>query len=274
MFSCKSILRLMGVAVVLTAVLSSCSTPKDITYFQDVSDGSRHEVMMPKELVAEPGDKLTITVHSKDPQLAQLFNLPIASNRVGQYTSAGTTSTGSGNVASYTIDSSGDIDFPVLGTLHIRGMKRQEIAEYIKKELIQRNLVKDPTVIVEFIGRGVNVLGEVGRPGRVDMDRDKFTIIDAITGAGDLTIQGRRDNVIVLRNEDGRVVAHQVDLTNANSVLNSPVYYLQQEDVVYVEPTDVKKRTTTANGNSVFTPAFWISIVSFATTLLLLVKNW
>lgn len=269
----KSVLKSLAIAAFMMVGMSSCHTPKNITYFQDVQDGSRHEVVAPRELVAQPGDHLSITVHSKDPQLAQLFNLPVASTRIGQI-SSGSNYSGSGQVASYTIDSYGDIDFPVLGTLHIGGMKRQEIAEYIKKELIQRNLMKDPTIIVEFLGRGVNVLGEVAKPGRVNIDRDKFTILDAIAGAGDLTIQGQRENVIVMRNEDGRMVSHKVDLTNAQSLVNSPVYYLQQEDIVYVEPTAVRKRATTANGNAVFTPSFWISIASFATTLLLLIKNW
>lgn len=273
MFFRNSFLKSIGLAATLMFGLSACHTPKDITYFQDLDDGARREVSAAKELVAMPDDRLTITVHSKDPQLAMLFNLPISSTRIGQTTS-GTTSSSSGQVAMYTVDAYGDIEFPVLGTLHIGGMKRTEIADYVKKELLQRNLVKDPTVIVDFYSRSVNVLGEVANPGRVNIDRDRFTLLDAIAEAGDLTIQGKRSNVIVLRMEDGRQVTHVVDLTDARATLSSPVYYLQQNDVIYVEPTDVRKRQTTANGNSVFTPAFWISIASFATTVLLLVKNW
>lgn len=269
----KYLFKSLGLACVLMLGLSSCRTPKDITYFQDLDDGVRREVTAAKELVVMPDDRLSITVHSKDPQLAMLFNLPIASSRIGQSTSTSSYNS-SGQVAMYTVDSYGDIEFPVLGTMHIGGMKRTEVADYVKRELLQRNLVKDPTVIVDFYGRTVNVLGEVSNPGRVTIDRDRFTILDAIAAAGDLTIQGKRSNVIVLRMEDGRQVAHTVDLTDARATLNSPVYYLQQNDVIYVEPTDVRKRQTTANGNSVFTPSFWISIASFATTVLLLVKNW
>lgn len=269
----KSFLVSMGLAAAMMLGLSACHTPKDITYFQDLEDGARREVSAPKELVVTPGDQLSITVHSKDPQLAMLFNLPIASSRIGQTSTSGATST-SGQVSMYTVDAYGDIEFPVLGTLHIGGMKRTEVADYVKRELLQRNLVKDPTVIVDFYNRSVSVLGEVSKPGRVNIDRDRFTIIDAIAGAGDLTIQGKRANVVVLRQEDGRQVAHTVDLTDARATLSSPVYYLQQNDIIYVEPTDVRKRQTTANGNSVFTPSFWISIASFATTVLLLIKNW
>ncbi|MDE6360367.1 MAG: polysaccharide biosynthesis/export family protein [Muribaculaceae bacterium] len=270
MLSCKSFFKSIGVVGAMLLGLTSCHTPKDITYFQDLSDGARREVSAPKELVVTPDDRLSITVHSKDPQLAMLFNLPISSTRIG----SNSTSNSSGQVAVYAVDAYGDIEFPVLGTLHIGGMKRTEVAEYVKRELLQRNLVKDPTVVVDFLNRSVNVLGEVAHPGKVSIDRDRFTILDAIAGAGDLTIQGKRANVIVLRMEDGRQVAHTVDLTDATATLNSPVYYLQQNDVIYVEPTDVRKRQTTANGNSVFTPSFWISIASFATTVLLLIKNW
>lgn len=249
--------------------LSSCHTPKDITYFQDVTDGSRCDIAPEKELVVEPGDQLSIIVHSKDPQLANLFNLPISANRLGQIGESY-----SNLVSLYTVDSYGDIEFPVLGTLHIGGMKRTEVAEYVKKELLQRNLVKDPTVIVDLYNRWVNVLGEVTSPGRVNITSDKFTILDALAGAKDVKIDGKRTNVVVLRKENGREVAHTVDLTDTRSLLSSPVYYLQQNDIIYVEPNDVRKRQTTANGNAVFTPSFWISIASFATTLLLLIKNW
>lgn len=256
-------------------ILTGCHTPKDITYFQDVTEGSRVDVTPVKELVVAPGDKISIVVHSKDPQLAALFNMPISSTRVGDMNQGSSNlSSGSNQVSLYTVDSYGDIEFPVLGTLHIAGMKRPELAEFIKKELIQHNLIKDPTVIVEFGDRNVKVLGEVKTPGLVYMDRDRFTLLDAISRAGDLTIQGKRTNILVLRMEEGRQVVHTVDLTDARSLLSSPVYYLQQDDIIYVEPTDVQKRTTTANGNAVFTPAFWISIASFATTLLLLIKNW
>lgn len=271
--------KALGIILIAMASLSSCRTPKDITYFQDITNGQRLEVTPSSELLVKPGDRLSIVVHSKDPQLAVLFNLPVASRRIGDIQTAtistpGSSSSNSNESSSYTVDSYGDIDFPVLGTLHIEGMRRTQVAEYIKKELIQRNLVKDPTVIVEFLNRTVSVLGEVSNPGKVAIGRDQFTLLDAIAAAGDLTIQGKRNNVIVLRMEDGRQVAHTVDLTNAQATFSSPVYYLQQDDVIYVEPNDLRKRTTTANGSAFQTPSFWISIASFVTTVILLIRNW
>lgn len=117
----------------------------------------------------------------------------------------------------------------------------------------------------------MSVLGEVSRPGRITFDRDRFTLLDAIAGAGDLTIQGKRTDVLVLRNENGKQTAHRVDLTDSQSLLNSPVYYLQQDDVVVVSPNDVRKRQTTANGSTPLTPGFWISIASLLTTVAVLI---
>lgn len=273
----KRLFNAMVLTVMALLGLTSCHTPKDITYFQDITDGARNQVAPASELVVKPGDRLSIVVHSRDPQLASLFNLPISSARIGQTATAvngAVTTTNSGETSCYTVDTYGDIEFPVLGTLHIGGMRRTEVSDYIKKELIQRNLVKDPTVVVEFLNRTVSVLGEVKKPGKIAIDRDRFTLLDAIAGAGDLDIQGKRTNVVVLRMEEGRQVAHTVDLTNAQATLSSPVFYLQQDDIVYVEPTNVRKRQTTANGNSLLTPSFWISIASFATSVLLLIKNW
>lgn len=272
MLTNKTTLKWGAIALMLLG-LSSCRTPKDITYFQDIQNGTRIETAPVKEMTVQPDDRLAIMVHSKDPQLASLFNLQTSQQRAvgSQIVNNGN---GANQMPTYTVDTYGDIEFPVLGTLHIGGMTRPQVAEYIKKEIMQRNLVKDPTVIVDFYNRTVNVLGEVKAPGKIDINRDRFTVLDAIAEAGDLTIDGRRTNVIVLRQEDGRQVAHTIDLTNAQATAASPVYYLQQNDVIYVEPNDVRKRQTTSNGSTVFTPAFWISILSFATTVVLLVKNW
>ena len=126
-------------------------------------------------------------------------------------------------------------------------------------------------MVVDFLNHGVSVLGEVNRPGRVNFDRDRFTLLDALAGAGDLTIQGKRTDVLVLRQENGKQMAHRVDLTDSRSVMESPVFYLQQDDVIVVSPNDVRKRQTTANGSTPLTPGFWISIASLLTTVAVLI---
>lgn len=265
-------LKALLAALMLGMAATSCRAPKDVTYFNDFQAGDQKELSSVKDITVRPDDRLSILVVSKDAQLMSLFNLPVVSQRVGQPGITSSMARSSNDVASYVVDRYGDIQFPVLGTIHIGGMRRAEVADYIATELKSRNLVKDPVVVVDFLNHGVTVLGEVNRPGRVTFDRDRFTLLDAIAGAGDLTIQGQRRDVLVTRmDENGRQTAYRVDLTDAEQTMQSPVFYLQQDDVVYVAPNDVRKRQTTANGNAPLTPSFWISIASLATTVAVLI---
>lgn len=260
-------------AAALSLALGSCRAPRDVTYFSGLDGGARTELSAAADITVRPDDRLSIVVASKDPQLASLFNLPMVAQRVGQPgVESAAAGRSSNEVASYVVDPYGDIRFPVLGTLHIGGMRRAEVADYIRGELTGRNLVKDPVVVVDFLNHGVSVLGEVNRPGRVTFDRDRFTLLDALAGAGDLTIQGRRTDVLVLRHEeDGRRTSYRVDLTDGEGTMRSPAYWLRQDDVVYVSPNDVRKRQTTANGSTPLTPSFWISIASLLTTVAVLI---
>lgn len=253
-------------ALSMMLFLGSCRTPKNVTYFQNLQNGEQIDLASARDIALLPGDRVSIVVVAKDPQLAIMFNLPDVSPRIN-----GMTTTNKNEVNTYVLDNYGDIQFPVIGTLHLAGMRRAEAAEFIQKQLVDRQLLKDPVVIVDFLDCGVTVLGEVTKPSRVSLTRDRFTLLDALAAAGDLTIQGRRTDVLVLRKEEGREIAYRVDLTNAQQTLQSPVYYMQQDDVIYVSPNDIRKRQTTANGSSPFTPSFWISIASLLTTLAVII---
>ena len=159
----------------------------------------------------------------------------------------------------------------MLGKVTVAGKNREQIAALIKSELIKRNLVNDPVVTVEFGNLYVSVLGEVARPGRFPITRDKVTILDAISQAGDLTIYGKRENVCLMREENGHQNIYRVDLTNGGALLASPAYYLQQKDVIYVEPNDTRARQSTVNGNNVRSTSFWISLASLATSVAVLI---
>ena len=169
-------------------------------------------------------------------------------------------------MASYTVDENGCIDVPVLGQMEIKGKTRSGVAAYIKKELIDRQMLKDPVVTVDFLDLFFSVMGEVNAPGRFLMDHDKTTLIDALSRAGDLTINGRRDNVLVMREENGKQLAYRIDLTNLQSIYNSPVYYLKQGDMIYVEPNENQARESTGTGNALTQPTLWISLASLLTT--------
>ena len=250
--------------------LGACSTPKTITYFQDLRPGeSELALTEATEIRLQPKDKLSIIVNSQDPRLTNLFNLPIVSQQIGMDASSGS----SRGISGYTLDSEGNIDFPVLGSIHIAGMTREEVATFIKQELQSHDLIKDPVVTVEYMNLNISVLGEVNNPGRYDIDKDQFTLLDALSQAGDLTIHGKREKVLVLRNENGKQRVYGVNLCSAEHIYTSPAYYLKQNDVIYVEPNDTKTRQSTVNGNTVRSTSFWISLASLITSIAVLIAK-
>ena len=251
-----------NIFVVLLAALMlyGCATPKNVRYFQDIEPGKQEEILKVSEIRIQSGDKLSIVVNSRDPLLADLFNLPVVSHRVGS--SQASSQSSSQQVSCYTVDSKGEIDFPVLGKISVKDKNREEISNMIKQSLIARNLVNDPVVTVEFANLCVNVIGEVNKPGRYGIDKDKVTLLDAISMAGDLTIFGNREKVIVMREENGKQTPYLVNLTSAYDLYASPVYYLKQNDVVYVDPNDTRVRQATVNGNNSRSTSFWLSLSS------------
>ena len=258
-----------GLLFVLVMVLAGCGNTKEVAYFQDVRDGLDLAETVSKELVLREGDKLTIVVNSSDARLANLFNLPVMSQRVG-YAGSGNSSY---QMSLYTVDKEGMIEFPIIGKIKVVGLNRTQVAEKVKNEIIKSEQLKDPVVTVEFANMFVTLLGEVNKQGRYEIVNDRLTVIDAIGMAGDLTIQGKRTNVSVIRSENGVRHVYILDLTNAENVVKSPAFYLQQDDIVYVEPNDVRKRQTTVNGNNVLSTSFWISVASLLTSIAVLIKN-
>ena len=227
----------------ILAFFSSCSTPKDIAYFQDFNTGKSIVVQNPVEIKFKADDEITISVSTQDAELDMRYSL-------GQ------------GVSKHTIDSEGCIRFPKLGKIHVAGLNRQELQETIREALIEKEFVTDPIVTVDYSNLYVIVLGDVGK-GRVQIDRDKFTILDALGMLGDLNITGQRTNVKVIRENYGKKTAYEVNLCSAEDLYASPVYYLQQNDVVYVEMNKKEKRNSTVMGNSTVQPAFWMSLASF-----------
>lgn len=265
----KKLMQRIFQLFVAVVFLSGCAAPK-IAYFQDVYAGSAEQIATGTDIRVQPEDKISIVVNSRDPLLANLFNLPYISRTIGATTGQNNTFYDRG-ISGYTVNKAGEIEFPVLGKIHIAGMTREEIAGKIKDELISQNLVKDPVVTVEFMNLTVSVLGEVTRPGRFNIDKDRMTLLDAIGMAGDLTVYGRRNRVMVQREEDGKQKIYMVDLTSARSLYRSPAYYLKQNDLVYVEPNNVRARQSTVNGNTVRSSSFWVSIASLLTSVLVLI---
>ena len=249
-------LYLNVVMATIVAVLNSCSTPKDIAYFQDFNMGHSILVQNPVEIKFKADDEISIMVSTTKEELDRQFML-------------GSSSSADNEGSRYTIDTEGCIRFPMLGRIHVAGLNRQELQDYIRDLIMEKQLVIDPIVTVNYSNLYVIILGDVGT-GRIQIDRDKFTILDALGSSGDLKITGQRTNVKVIRENYGKKTAYEVNLCSAEDLYSSPVYYLQQNDVIYVEMNKKEKRNATVMGNSTVQPAFWMSLASFIVG----VTNW
>lgn len=259
---------------VVLCLAASCAAPK-IAYLQDMKSGEEGVAANVMNIKIRPEDKISILVNSKDPMLTDLFNLPYMTRQIGNATYSGGYKTQQG-MSGYTVDDQGNIDFPILGEVHIAGLSRLEVANYIQQQLISKDLVKDPVVTVEFMNLSVSVLGEVNHPGHYAIEKDRLTILDAIGLAGDLTIQGRRDNILVQRTENNKQKIYKLDLNSGAKLYSSPAFYLQQNDVIYVEPNGKKARESTVNGNYFRSGGFWMGLASLAvsiTTLIITANN-
>ncbi len=244
--------------VIVVALFASCKTATNISYMQNLPSNIAVAVQEEHLIKLQPGDRLNIMVHSRDEDLVRIFNITTTSSSGG---------TGMQIKAYYTVDSQGNIDFPTLGLIPVQGKTRQEVANEIKYRLLSGSLVRDAVVTVEYADMGFYALGEIGTKGRVPITRDKVTILEAIAEAGDLTIDGKRENVTVLRTENGVQTPYTVNLCDAQSIYSSPVYYIKQNDIIYVEPSQKKANESTPTSNLFSTPGFWMGLASFAITI-------
>lgn len=278
-FTLKSTLSVL----ILACLAVSCSAPKNIAYFQGANDAEILEIaaVETRQITVQPFDKLSIIVSCKDPALSQMFNLHVFTN--SQVEKSGVNGTGSqfrdynvgysDGINGFTVSPDGTIDYPVLGKIKVEGMTRSELSGFIKGEIMGRGLIKDPVVTVEFLNVGVSILGEVKDPGRYDLNADILTLPEALSLAGDMTIQGTRERVKVIRKNGDKVQTYFVDMTDAKKLVESPAYYLKQGDVVYVEPNGMRKRQSTTNGTNVTNVSFWLSVASLLTSAAILFKK-
>lgn len=251
-------------SLLFSLFLVSCHTAQDVAYMQDINSQTPITAVPTAAIRLRPEDKVQIIVCGSDPELAASFNLQVSNNQ----------HLGGGNNRSmgYTVDSEGNIKIPVLGSVHVAGLNRQEIARLIENTLTERNLLKDPVVTVEFLNLSVYVWGDISHPSEIPITRNTLTLPEALSMAGDLSITGKRHNVLVVRQEGDHLVPYRVDLRSSQNLFWSPVYYLQQNDQIYIEPNPARTAQSTVNGRSVLTPAFWISMFTFAVSVVTLLK--
>jgi len=231
-------------AILLFSILlfASCATTQEITYFQDQPLEGFEEIVFNTDIVYKTNDKLSIIVSSIDPQAARPFNLPTTYEGQSEIITQGST-----KMQTYLVDQNGFIEFPVLGQIKLGGLSRTEATELLKTML--KEYLKDPIVNIRLINFTVTILGEVRNPGTFILEDEKISLPEALGHAGDLTIQGKRDNILLIRENNGKKKYAVLDLTSID-VINNPNYYLTQDDVIYVAPNKAKIRSSTYNQNT------------------------
>jgi polysaccharide export outer membrane protein len=237
--------------------MSSCLSKKKMIYLQGQQIQSSNEVNYEPQI--QNDDILSITIMSSDPEIAAPFNI----DQIQGTSSAGG---GANNLfkTTYLVDARGEIEMPVLGRFPVAGFTKTYLKQYLKERL--SIYIKDPIINIRIANFKISVLGEVRSPGTFRMEGDRVTLLEAIAEAGDLTLYGKRDNILIIRDYLGTKTYNRVDITQADFV-NSPFYYLDQNDMIYVEPRKAKIDST-AIGSNVSTI---ISILGFliTTTLIL-----
>lgn len=248
-------MRILLCFILALGLFTSCASRKDLVYFQPDSTflNTSYELNAPK---LQPGDILAISVTADDVRATTPFN------QISPYQGAsGTIQSTNPFIPTYSVDVNGEIDFPKLGKVKLAGKTRTQAMEFLRNE-VSRYIV-DPGISMEVRNFKVTVLGEVKTPGSFTITNDRITILEALGLAGDLTINGVRNNVMVIREQNGKKEEYRVDLTKKDA-LNSPVYYLAQNDVIYVEPNGARIQSSKYTQNT----SIFVSVASVVITVI------
>ena len=258
-------------------ILSSCQSYKQVAYLQqagelaELSDSIQAPVPDP---IIKPGDVLLITVNTNTPEAAIPFNLPLipSGEQAKTYSGSGSNSNLSYGLSmqNYLVDSEGYLTFPVIGKMHVTGMNKLQLTEKIKQEIYPAYITEEPIILIRFVNFRISVLGEVLTPGSFLIDSEKISILEALALAGDMTIYGHRSNILLVREALGKRKTVRLDINDKNLV-NSPYFYLQQGDVLYVEPNKPRSRASsisTAETLSITIVSTMISIASLVVNIL------
>ena len=216
------------------ALLASCASKKDMIYYQDIDSIAGQEKSNSYEIKIQPDDLLSIIVTAEDPEIAAPFNMMSVTVQSAQKLDM---AAGQPTLQLYLVDANGNIDFPVLGKLKVSGLTRTEVLNVLKEKIA--NYIKNPIIILRIANFKISVQGEVTAPGTFAVASERITLIEALTMAKDLTVYGKRKNILIIREIDGVKSYNRVDITNSD-FMNTPFYYLAQNDVVYVEPNQNK----------------------------------
>lgn len=248
--------RVLAPLFIALLALTSCSTKKTVLpYFVDIQDQQGTLPAIEYMSTIQPDDELQITVTAADAAAAAAFNQPEVNPALRSTFGTGTTP----KQLTYRVDTSGNILFPQLGTIHVAGLTVEQLQQELTSRL--QAYIVDPQVTVSLVNFTVVVAGEVRTPQTVKVNRNRFTILEALSAAGDLTEYGERSNVLIIREENGQRTYAHVDL-NSSDLLTSPYYYLQQNDYIYVSPNKIKQANSKYNTNNSYKLSVTSTIVS------------
>ena len=256
----KAFALLLGVVV-----LASCASQKRVIYLQDAQADEQIKIAQDYQIRIKPLDRLTVVVNSRDPELAAPFNTSTSLNSLTG-TPLSTYSSNSASLQIRTVDENGDLDMPIIGPIQCKGKTRSELAQEIADKIREGGYISDPTVNIQFADMKISVIGEVARPGQYDITNDRISLLDALSLAGDLTIYGVRSDVKVIREENGVRTTASLDLTSQD-IYDSPYFYLQQNDVIYVKPNKYRAQAGEISQNR----SFYISLISTAVSVATLI---
>ena len=252
------------VPVILALLVSSCASQKRAWYLQDANPFTPEQIAESGQIRIKPLDRLTVVVNSKDPELAVPFNSSTSLSSVTGVASYSSATNQSLQIR--TVDENGMLDMPVIGKIECKGKTRSELAQEIADKIREGGYISDPTVNIQFADMKISVIGEVARPGQYNITNDRISLLDALSLAGDLTIYGVRSDIKVIREENGVRTTATLDLTSQD-IYDSPYFYLQQNDVVYVKPNKYRAQAGEISQNR----SFYISLVSTAVSVATLI---
>ena len=255
------------IVVLLTIV--SCSTPQQV-YISDAVRDSSEKILNTYIESIHPGDQLYIYVYSTMPEVVIPFNQETLTQSIPEVQEYKNFAKNVHKVNGYEVSSNGYIQFPILGSIHVGGLTQDSVERIIQKQLVDNGYVSDAVVTVSSMNFRVSVVGEVASPKELHVEGDRLTILEALAMCGDITLSGQRNNVIVMRERNGCIVPIEIDLTQ-KTMFDSEAYYLQSNDIVYIEPNKLLKKTSYRDTDW---PAYISLGVSIANLVMLLDRRY
>lgn len=245
--------------LLLFILLQSCASRKTVAYLQDINNNSNSQTEANYEPVLKNDDLLSIIVSANDPEITYMFNIP-------QIQGSYKVNENQDGIKTYLIDTKGEIEFPVIGKVLLAGLTRTQAVDKLAEKI--KPYITNPTINLRILNYKISVLGEVNKAGSYSINSERITLLEAIANAGDLTIYGRRDNILIIREKDGKKTYNRIDITKSDFI-NSDFYYLTQNDVVIVEPNKTRVNSSAFGPNVTAT----ISALSVIATIILLITR-